>query len=250
MTTIETPIEKFWDAVITQDYETVRQALAAGFDVNARIPGKVAPIIFAQPAEDMIMLKMLWAAGASPATPWLEAVFADFANGSDGSRFKRKKSKPVGKFVLHRFNGDEEFALERAVMRIEHHEDKSWLVLAAETNGIVIKSLPNTADLKATPSAQISILLPASETKDLVGRKLSLPVADDEQSGDYGATIYYVEHEALEANELEFVSKKKKRYWVKWTGLTTDVNYYDGSKPQTRIEIEGWFTVSVAIGSC
>jgi hypothetical protein len=164
-----TPIEKFWDAVITLDYKTVRKAIAEGFDVKARIPGKVEPIVWAQSAEDMKMLKILWAAGASPATPWLEAVFADFANGGNGAKFKRKKARQVGKFILHRFNGDEEFALGPATIRIEHSQNESWVVLEANTNGTVIKSLPDTKDLYGRPHAWVSAAI--SETINLVRNK-------------------------------------------------------------------------------
>jgi hypothetical protein len=227
-------IEKFWDAVIKRDYDTVRKAIAAGFDVNAPIPGKVPPITFAQPAEDMVMLKMLWAAGTHPATPWLQMVFDDFASGGDGSKFRTKKVKPVGRMVLHRFNGDEEFAIERALIR----RVGSHLEIKAVTNGTVIKSLPDTKGLPASPRARISIAAPI--VKNWVNLKLSLPDGDTEESN---ATFYYVEHESLTANEITFLERKKNQYLLKWTAQTPDVNYYDGSKPDTLVEIEGWFTL-------
>ncbi|MEP7286534.1 MAG: hypothetical protein ABI947_12280 [Chloroflexota bacterium] len=241
MTNDRTPIEKFWDAVIAVDYKVVRKAIAEGFDVNAKIPGKVEPIVWAQSAEDMKMLKILWAAGAPPATPWLEAVFADFANGGNGSKFKRKKSRQVGKFILHRFNGDEEFALGPANIHIGHDENGSWLGLEAYTNGTVIKSLPDTEELYGRPHAFISAAV--SQTKDLVGVKLSVSTSYDDSLEDYISRFYYLRHESLDANEVEFLSRRKDKYLVRWTGQTPDVNYYDGSKPDTYIEIEGWFTV-------
>jgi len=33
--------------------------------------------------------------------------------------------------------------------------------------------------------------------------------------------------------------KKGHAFRVQWTGTTNDVNHYDGSKPTTRVEIEG-----------
>ncbi len=236
-------IDQFWNAVIAQDYKTIRKAIADGFDVNAEMPGKVAPIIFAQPAKDMIILKMLWEAGAYPATSWLEAVFADFAIGGNGSKYKSKKLKPVGKFILHRFNGDEEFTLEHAVIRINHYQDKMLLLFEADTNGKVIKTLPDTRELPSKPNARISIPISNSDLKNLVGKKFNLPLSYNEQIDDYDAAIYYLEHEPLNENEIEFVSKRKDKYFIKWVGKTTDVNYYDKSEPDTRVEIVGWFAL-------
>jgi hypothetical protein len=238
----DNPIESFWSAVTRQDYDTVRKAIADGIDVNAKIPGKVAPIIFAQPAEDMVMLKILWEAGANPATPWLEEVFADFANGGDGSIFKRKKLKAVGNLTLHRYNGDEIFEINKAVIQIVKNNGKSWLVIEISSDGTIVKGLPDTVNLGAMPSAQIAIPVEESEIENLVGKKFLLPNAYDEEIADYLSTIYYVEHEPLEGNEIEFISKKKNKFLLKWLGQTKDVNYYDGSKPNTRVEIESWVT--------
>ena len=239
MITNQPSIERFWNAVLAQDYETVQKFIAEGFDVNVQIPGKVAPITFAQPAEDMVMLKILWAAGAHPATPWLEAVFADFASGGDGAKFKHQKGKSLGKFLLHRYNGIEEFVLEEAEMTIEPDGNNIWLVLEAITNGTVVRSLPDTEALNATPSAYLSVLLKDFQGKDLLEKHFSI----NEPRGDEEATIYYVEHQPLQENEIVFVSKKNSRYLVKWTALTTDVNDYNGTVPSTHLEIEGWFSL-------
>ena len=244
-----TQIKRFWDRVAAQDYEAVQQAVTDGFDVNAPIPGKVPPVTFAQSAENMVMLKLLWEAGAHPATPWLGDVFADFAAGGDGSKFKRKKvRRPVGKLILHRFNGDETYALERAVIRVERREIGAQIELRAQTNGTVIKSLPDTQGLHGTPDAWVSNAISLSEVENLVGMKLSVPHAYDENTQDFNTNFYYVEHEPLLTNEIEFVSRSKNRYRVKWTSQTLDVNCYDGSKPDTRVEIEGWFTLEAQDG--
>jgi hypothetical protein len=234
-------IDQFWDAVLRQEYETVRKAIAEGFDVNAKIPGKIAPIIFAQPAEDMVMLKILWGAGATPVNPWLEAVFSDFASGGDGLKLKTRpqKRKPVGKFILHRFNGDEEFALEEALMRIEREAEHTSVHLEVRTNGTVIKSLPDTEGLNGAPNAEITLTLSGDNPADLIGKVLMVDEGYDAETEDYIAMIYYVEHEVLDANEVEFIAKKKNSYKIRWRGTTTDVNYYDGSKPDTHVEDRG-----------
>ena len=230
--------------MLAKDYETVRTAIAKGIDVNAKIPGKAAdPMIFAQTAGDMVMLKILWEAGAKPVTPWLEKVFADFDAGGDGSKFKPQKFRPVGKFVLHRFNGDEEFALEQASIGITHDRSGDWLRLTAITNGTIIKSLPDTEGLHGRPKASISVNISRVDPTNLVGLRLSVPISYDDLIGDDRANFYYLEHESLDENEIEILAVKENKYLVKWSGQTLDVNYYDGSKPMTHVEIEGWFTM-------
>jgi hypothetical protein len=71
--------------IITQDYDAVREAIANGFDVNTPIPGRRPIVESAVPAKDPLMLRILWDAGATPSTPWLEELFAEFDKGGDGS---------------------------------------------------------------------------------------------------------------------------------------------------------------------
>jgi hypothetical protein len=55
--------------------------------------------------------------------------------------------------------------------------------------------------------------------------------------------LYSCEHEPLRNNNITVVSRTGDRFWLRWTAVTKDVNYYDGSKPPTQVEIEGkfWF---------
>ena len=45
----------------------------------------------------------------------------------------------------------------------------------------------------------------------------------------------------LNDNEIEFLERNEDWFRIRWTGVTQDVNFYDGTKPDTRVEIEGWF---------
>jgi hypothetical protein len=51
----------------------------------------------------------------------------------------------VGKFTLHRFNGDEEYEVQRATILAVHDKDGFRLWFEAETDGVCLKSLPDTA---------------------------------------------------------------------------------------------------------
>ena len=147
----------------------------------------------------------------------------------------------VGKFVLHRFNGDEEYEVERATIFAVHDRDELRLWFEADTDGVCLKSLPDTESLRAKPKAEVAVGLKKVEPARLVGKKFSVPAAYDEEIDDHVASIYYVEHEDLDDNEVEVVARDGDVFQVRWTGTTTDVNYYDGSKPRTRVEIVAAF---------
>jgi len=148
----------------------------------------------------------------------------------------------VGRFVLHRFNGDEEFRLRSADILAVHDQGGIRLWFEAETDGVPVKSLPDTADLGGHPKAEIAVTLKKLNPKRLPGRRFSVPSGYDQASEDYVATIYYVEHECLNNNNIEILDREDNVFQVRWSGTTTDVNYYDGSKPETKVEIEGKFT--------
>jgi len=147
----------------------------------------------------------------------------------------------VGKFVLHRFNGDEEYEVQRATILAVHDEDGFRLWFEAETDGVCLKNLPDTASLRGSPKAEVAVGLKKVEPGRLVGKKFKVPLAYDEEIDDHVASIYYVEHEDLDDNEIEVIAQDGDTFEVRWTGTTTDVNYYDGSKPRTRVEIVAAF---------
>jgi hypothetical protein len=53
--------------------------------------------------------------------------------------------------------------------------------------------------------------------------------------------LYYCEREALRQNRIAVVSRAEDRFMLRWTATTNDVNYDDGSKPPTQVEIVGEF---------
>jgi hypothetical protein len=61
----------------------------------------------------------------------------------------------VGKFVLHRFNGDEEFEVQRATILAVHGEAGFELWFDADTDGVCLKSLSDTESLRGRPKAEV-----------------------------------------------------------------------------------------------
>src|SRR5687768_6028281 len=101
----------------------------------------------------------------------------------------------VGKLVLHRFNGDEEYEIQRATILAVHDEDDFRLWFEAETDGVCLKGLSDTESLGGRPRAEVAVGLKKIEPTRLAGKKFSVPAAYDEEIDAYVASIYYVEHE-------------------------------------------------------
>jgi RNase P/RNase MRP subunit p29 len=147
----------------------------------------------------------------------------------------------TGTFVLHRFNGDEVYQFSDATILAYHDKDNVYLCFEVDTQKESLKSLPDTVELAAHPNAEVTIILDKLIPNELVGTCFSVPSGYDEHLDEWRGRIYYCEHEALDNNHIEILARKGEHVTVRWTGTTIDVNYYDGSKPVTKVEIEGTF---------
>ena len=147
----------------------------------------------------------------------------------------------VGEFLLHRLNGDEEYEVQRATILAVHDEHGFRRWFEAETDGVCLNSLPDTETLHRHPRAEVAVGLKKIEPTCLVGKRFTVPADYDEDIGDDVGLIYYVEHENLDEKEIEIVGRDGDSFQVRWTGTTTDVNYYDGSRPRTLVWIVAGF---------
>ncbi|MFG2628935.1 hypothetical protein [Streptomyces sp. NPDC048473] len=154
---------------------------------------------------------------------------------------------PGGRFVLHRFNGDEVYRFGSAEMWVGHASDGGtdadvtlWFELAADDDAV--QRCEDTADSGMAPTAEVGIVLPAAEADAgrLVGRTFVMAGAADGEDSCM-SLLYYYEHEPLRDNRITVVSRDGDRFRLRWTAVCEDVNFYDGSKPPTRVEIEGEF---------
>lgn len=80
-------------------------------------------------------------------------------------------------------------------------------------------------------SAQMPTIVPE------VGLCLELPNEEHEVE----ANLYYWEHQPTLDNKLEILAVQGDRFLIQLTGITEDVNYYDGSKPKSTLQITAWF---------
>jgi len=149
----------------------------------------------------------------------------------------------MGHFILNRFNGQEVFNFAKGSITVTRNGDKFSLWLSVECEGDPIKVLPDTEELNACPSAQLAAEI--DSLKKLDNLTITIPESYDEELEDYVTVMYYCEHQDLDNNVVEIKRINDSLFNVNWTCTTTDVNYYDGSKPDTKIEITGEFVLDV-----
>ena len=150
-------------------------------------------------------------------------------------------SDGIGRFVLHRFCGDEEFIIRTATILAIRKPNGISLWFAAETEGECVKSLEDTVELNAWPKAEVCVDLKVFDPDKIVGQRFEVSDWDDKIDDPLG-TIYYVEHDVLRDSTVEILGREGNVFLARCSGRTTDVNYYDGSKSDSQIEIEARFT--------
>ncbi|MFQ6973493.1 MAG: hypothetical protein ACLRTG_20155, partial [Enterocloster aldenensis] len=92
--------------------------------------------------------------------------------------------------------------------------------------------------LEAEPSWEVnfySLKIPAASLQP--GFCLEQPNREEDVEGN----LYYMEHQPTIDNKMEVVEAEGERLKIRLTGITEDVNYYDGSKPKNTMELVAWF---------
>ncbi|WP_335937063.1 hypothetical protein [Streptomyces sp. PTD5-9] len=149
-----------------------------------------------------------------------------------------------GRFVLHRFNGDEVYRIASADVWVSGAEGREgpvtlWFEIAADPDGA--RRCEDTESLGMAPTAEVGVELPEIDVDALVGREFVMPGVRGDDEDSCMSLLYYCEHQALCDNRITVLSRDGDRFRLRCTAVTQDVNYYDGSKPPTRVEIEGDF---------
>ena len=147
----------------------------------------------------------------------------------------------VGVLILNRFNGQEKFAISEATISLHDGDGSSNLSFEIETEEKPLQTLPDTESLKARPNAEFIVKVADFSWENLVGKCFEIPRGYDDATDEHLTFLYYCEHENMENNVIEVLERKDNRFRVKIEATCTDVNYYDGSKPPTKVEIDAWF---------
>jgi hypothetical protein len=154
---------------------------------------------------------------------------------------RAKTNTPQSRFVLHRFNGDEVYRFKSAVMWAYTTQTGVTLWFEVSADPEQAQRCEDTAEMGRSPDAEVGIDLLELNADDLVGREFLIPGTKTDDEDSCRSLLCYCEHEPLRQNRITVVSRDGDRFWLRWTAITQDVNYYDGSKPPTQVEIEGEF---------
>jgi hypothetical protein len=145
-----------------------------------------------------------------------------------------------GRLILRRFNGIEVVRLQTAEMMAYRSDGHIFLSFEMRTENEADESSEDTAGWKNPRSAEVNVLLSELDPWSLAGKHFSVPEGWTE-AWDLLARLYYFAHEPINNNEIDILERQENRFHVRWTGTTRDINFYDGSKPETILEVEGWF---------
>ena len=61
------------------------------------------------------------------------------------------------------------------------------------------------------------------------------------EANEADGSFYYLEHQPTRNNRMEILARDGNRLKIRVSGSTEDVNYYDGSKPENRLQLTAWF---------
>ena len=142
---------------------------------------------------------------------------------------------------LNRFCGIEQYPVETAVWHIiegdgtEDDPDMLCLEMAFDAGNNLHE---DTSCLEARPRWEINFY--AAEPFVNILRS-GLVLEQPNQEEDVDGNLYYVEHQPTTENKMEIIAVEGKRLKIRLTGVTEDVNNYDGSKPKNSLQLTAWF---------
>jgi hypothetical protein len=142
---------------------------------------------------------------------------------------------------LIRFCGDEYFPIIRATWFINkgNEFDELWFEIET-TEGTILSE--DTKKLNAKPHWQLTYITKKLDRNNLrIGFKAEISNGYNEEIDDTITNFYYCEHQQTDNNLIEILKTDGEKLYVRITGETMDVNYYDGSKPNNKIIVETWF---------
>lgn len=142
---------------------------------------------------------------------------------------------------MERFCGMEEYPLKDSIWYIlkgdgtEYDPDQLYLEMNFEKGRVMHE---DTRFLDEEPFW--NLVFYSFQMPDIVPQAGLCMEQPNERQDVYG-NLYYGEHQPTMDNKMEILMIDGDRLKVRLTGVTEDVNYYDGSKPKSTLQITAWF---------
>ena len=143
---------------------------------------------------------------------------------------------------MKRFNGVEKYEIKSATWNIYRDEDKINMCLLVESDQ-AISQAEDTESIFQMLHWELNLVEKKLDEEQLqTGFKAKIPEAYDESRNGWITNFYFCEHEGSENNTIHIIETDKDKLLIRITGEITDVNYYDGSKDNSLLLVETWFT--------
>ena len=144
---------------------------------------------------------------------------------------------------LTRFCGEELYPIVSASWNIYFDEDLGMNNLCLYISAGKGTNLhEDTKDLAAEPNWELNIISKDLDKANLKeGFRIEIPDGYENDLNGYITNLYYCEHEQTDDNIIEILAVDGSKLYIRVSGETTDVNYYDGSKPLNKLFAETWF---------
>ena len=142
----------------------------------------------------------------------------------------------AGTLTFHQPDGDDLFVLDSATLKAVQHPAEVELFFYVRGEGKV-------DGRRCLTNAEVSVFLPEFDPTTLVGQRFEVPRSYDEAREDHVSCFYHYEHRDLNRNVVEVLGRAGKRFRVRWSGTTDEVDA-DEDEPASRVVIEAAFELS------
>ena len=156
---------------------------------------------------------------------------------------------PEGRFILHRFNGDEVYRFASAVMWAYENEPGVTLWFEVQADPENATRCEDTAEMGMSPNAEVGIDLPDLDAGELVGREFVIPGTESDDEDSCMSLLYYCEHEPLRDNRIMVVSRDGDRFRPAVDGrrpghqLLRRQQAADAGGDRGRVRVQGYWQV-------
>ena len=148
----------------------------------------------------------------------------------------------LNQLKLTRFNGEESFDIVEASLYFSYEE--AHLSLDFRSGKCTSAPLEDTKENGGLGGEFWIYDLEISNPKELAGQSFYIEDGNNNDKYDTCSTFYYWGHEPISKNTITFITCSDDFVQAKITAYTCDVNWHDGSKPETAIELFANFVYS------